>query len=120
MNLRDLFQNDVASTAFKIVDGEKRIIGKFGQLSIVDGVFDIWFVGLDFSPLSTLRLNSAAKKLGKEADIHMLTGEMWLQTADLALARKAISLLGIKKKRQYSEETKKRLRERLAKVRNAS
>ena len=76
MSLRRLFENEVSSSAFQVIDGELRIIGKFAQISILDnGLFDIWLVAPGLEPLSTRKLNSIMKMFPQEAKFTVLTGE---------------------------------------------
>lgn len=113
MNLKIIFKNDVSSSAFK----EKCIVGKWGIISVLDDVFDIWIVQSNLDPIPYRKMAFIQKNIPVEADLHMLTGEAWFQTRDIELVRQTLPLLGIKKKRQLSPETKKKQAERLAKVR---
>ena len=107
MNLREIFKNDVSSSAFY----GALIKGKFGVIEIVDGVFDVYFVGTK-EPISERKLTAIIKKLPENVDFHRLTGEGWFKTTDEELVRKTLSLLGVKKRRQYSEAALVELRER--------
>jgi hypothetical protein len=43
MNLREVFGKNVSSSAFKLIDGELNIIGKWCRITLEDnGVFDVW------------------------------------------------------------------------------
>ena len=110
MNLRRLFENEVSSSAFQVIDGELRIIGKFAQISILDnGLFDIWLVAPGLEPLSTRKLNSIMKMFPQEAKFTVLTGEAYPQVRDQDIVLERLSLLGIKKKRKLSPEAKEKL-----------
>jgi hypothetical protein len=110
MSLRRLFENEVSSSAFQVIDGELRIIGKFAQISILDnGLFDIWLVAPGLEPLSTRKLNSIMKMFPQEAKFTVLTGEAYTQVRDQDIVLERLSLLGIKKKRKLSPEAKEKL-----------
>ena len=113
INLRELFKDRVSSSAFQVVDGELRIIGKFGQLSTIGDKFDIWFIGPGTDPLGAHKMTAIAKKLPENAGLVRLDGEAYYQTRDIRLVDKTLPLLGVKKKRRYSDEYKEKLRERL-------
>lgn len=117
MNIREVFKDDVSKSAFKVVDGVTRIIGKYGELEIVGGIFDIYFVGPERTPLSTRRINSAEKKLENWIVLQKLNGEAYCQTDKVEIARLCLPLLGVRKKTQYSEETKEKMRERIKNIR---
>jgi len=117
LNLKDLFRNEVSSSAFKIIDGEKRIIGKYGQISIVDNLFDIWIIGPDLTPLNNHRITAILKKMPVNTPVQRLTGECYVQTPDIELVREILPLLGIKKRRKYSPATIQAKREQLARMR---
>ena len=110
MNLREIFKNDVSKSAFKVVDGVTRIIGKNGEIEIIDDIFDIYFVGPDRTPLHGLTLSTIRKKLPLGATLIELTGEAYLRTTSEELARLCLPLLKVKKKRQLSDTEKDRLR----------
>ena len=118
MSLRRLFENEVSSSAFQVVYGEWRIIGKFAQISMLDnGLFDIWLVAPGLEPLSTRKLNSIMKMFPQEAKFTVLTGEAYTQVKDKDVVLKSLSLLGIRKKRKLSPEAKEKLILRLEAVR---
>lgn len=117
MNLRKIFGNDVAKKSFQGSGDETKITGKYGAVSVLDGeLFDIWFVGPDLEPLTSLRLTNLQRKFPQEAGLIRLTGEAYLRTHDEQLVRFALPLLGVRKKRQLSPEAKQRLTEQLRRV----
>jgi len=61
-NIREQFKDHVSKSAFKVVDGVTRIIGKYGEIEQIDGEYDIYFVGPERTPLSTVRINSLPKR----------------------------------------------------------
>ena len=101
MNIREIFKDDFSKSAFANIDGETRIIGKYGQLSIVDGLFDLWFVGKDLKYLSTKRINAIKAVIGD--DLNVLKGEAWVQTKDEFKARYWAKFLGIRAKRKTTQ-----------------
>ena len=118
MSLRATFGQDFSRSAFQLIDGELRIIGKFGEIALNDdGSFDVWIVKPNRSPIGTRKLNnivSAICNTSWKVDIHVLTGEAWFTTKEPALVRQIAPLLGIFKRRTYSEEVLKRMREQAA------
>lgn len=108
MNIDD-FKNDVSSTAYKNVDGEKRITGKYAQISIMDDEFDIWIITPSFTPISERKLSSLIKKIPDKLPVTRLNGEAWAKCADKDLIRELLPLLGIRKRKVISESEKKRL-----------
>jgi hypothetical protein len=114
MTLPALFGGTFAKAAFRAIDGESRIIGKFGQITLNDdGSFDVWIVTPDRSPVGTRKLNnlvSAISATSWKPDIRVLTGDAWFTTTDPALVREIAFLLGIPKRRCYSAETLERMR----------
>ena len=118
-SLRNIFRNNISSSAFHVIDGETRIMGKFAQIALLDnGGFDIWLVGPELEPLSTRKLNAIIKKFPKEASFTVLTGEAYTQVINKKIVLETLPLLGIKKKRKVSAKTRERLIAQLAKARN--
>lgn len=105
MNIREEFKDHVSKSAFK---GEL-IVGKYGLVEIIDGVFDVWFISE--SPLTERKLTAITKKLPDKVDFHRLTGEGWFQTRDKEIILETLPVLGVKKRKQYSEETLQKMRE---------
>ena len=119
MNLKETFKNDVSSGSFKIVDSEKRLVGKWGQISIIDDVFDIWLIKPDLTPLTERKLTVIQKILPDNPPLIRLTGEAYFQTKNEELVRKCIPFLGIRKRKQQSLETIRKNTKRLANLREA-
>jgi hypothetical protein len=114
MSLRTIFKNEVSSGAFHFIDDETRIVGKFAQVTLTDnGLFDIWLVGPGLNPLSTRKLNSIIKRFPQEAKFTVLTGEAYTQVRDKQIVLETLSLLGIRKKRKVSSESRVKLIEQL-------
>ena len=52
MNLSD-FKQDFSGSAFKNIDGERRIIGKFCEVTLLDdGTIDVWIVAPNREPIA--------------------------------------------------------------------
>jgi hypothetical protein len=110
MSLRRLFENEISSSAFQVVDDELRIIGKFAQISMLDnGLLDIWLVAPGLEPISARKLNSIIKMFPQESKFTVLTGEAYTQISDKGIVIERLSLLGIRKKRKLSTDAKDKL-----------
>lgn len=127
-SLRQQFSDDFSSGAFRRIDGEQRIVGKFGQITQAeDGSFDCWFVGPDLSPLSGRRMANIAREiavlrgnLAVDEGLIILTGEGYIQGAGRDFVLRMAPLAGIKRKRRLSAKTAEANTERLAKLREVS
>jgi hypothetical protein len=116
--LREQFSNDFASSAFKTIDGEARIVGKFGQITQFDDrVFDVWFVGSSLAPLGYRKLAAIENNIGEEGRLRKLNGEACIQGQGRDFVLRMASLAGIKKKRRLSEAARQASRERLQRMR---
>jgi len=113
MKLKDIFRDHVSSGSFKKIDGEIRLVGKFGQVSLIDDVFDIWIIMPNFTPLSTAILNNLVKKMPQELEFTRLNGEAYTNTRDKSLVLKTFFPLGIKAKRKLSQQASLQLIDRL-------
>lgn len=111
MNIREVFKYDVSKSAFKIVDDVTRIIGKRGEIEIIDNEFDIYFVGPGRTPLHGLTLSTIRKKLLLKAVLTELNGEAYLRTKDYNLAVFCLDLLKVRKRRKVTEESRRQLAE---------
>lgn len=117
MTLREHFKDYVSSSAFKVIDGEFRIVGKFGEITLMDnGEFDIWVIDPWRLGLSHQKLAAIQKSFPVGADLRMLDGEAYTQTGDKELILLALPLLGVKKKRKISPLTRQAMIERLRKA----
>ena len=111
INLRETFKDRVSSSAFKTIDGELRIIGKYGQVSVIGDMFDIWFTAEP--PLTRLKVTRRLQKLPENRMFCVLTGEAYTQTRDVRLVDLCLPLLGVRKRRRYSDTYRKELAERM-------
>lgn len=110
MSLRRLFEHEVSYSAFQKIDDELRIIGKFAQIALLDdGELDIWLVRPGLKPISARKLSSIIKMFPQEAKFTILTGEAYTQVSDKNIVIERLSLLGIRRKRKLSQETKEKL-----------
>ena len=118
--LRRTFDGILSKLAFKEVDGELRVCGKFAEVSVLDtGGLDVWIVKPDRNPMGTGKLNNICRDVLAsipEAQIQRLDGEAWFQTE--VLPESLFKPLGIRQKRRYSEEQLKAAQERMNIVRN--
>lgn len=109
IRIRDL-RNDFASSAFRTIDDDSAIIGKFGRIiQLDDGTFDCWFVGPNLAPLGARRIASIRRNLSKEGTFHELTGEAWIQGRGREFVLRCAPLLGIRRKKRVSESTVRHL-----------
>lgn len=118
MGLREIFRNDVSSSAFKLIDGELTIVGKWCRLTLDDdGAFDVWICNPDdlYSGLGVRKVRSVISRLNSPAGspFHELTGEGWGKVRGKELILQNLALLGIKKKRRVSDEQRLALISRL-------
>ena len=116
------FKDDFASTAFRTIDGERRLVGKFAEVTILDdGTIDIWIIQPNREPTGARKLNNLEKAFSRlngweQASYMRLTGEAYIQTPDRSLAREVALLTGVKRKKRYSAATLQKKREQLAKI----
>jgi hypothetical protein len=101
-NIRD-FRKDFSSSAFRKINGDLEIFGKFGRIiQLDDGTFDAWFVGPrpKLLPLSGQRMAVIRKNIPEEWGLRELTGEAWVQGRGRDFVLHVARLLGVKKKRR--------------------
>jgi hypothetical protein len=120
MSLRKIFGNDVSSSAFKSIDGELNIVGKWCRIALEDnGVFDVWICNTaDLnSGLVQKKVRNIVSRLNSQArsPFHELNGEAWGKVRGKEIILENLSVLGIKKKRRISDEQRKRIAEQLKK-----
>lgn len=114
-SLRQQFRDDFSRTAFQLVDGEERIVGKYGQIvQMDDGSFDCWFVGQNLRPLTGRRIASIRQNLPAGVHLTELTGEAYAQGRGRGFVKEMAVLAGIRRKRRVSQAT----REHLARIRS--
>lgn len=126
MNSLNDFKQDFASTAYKTIDNERRIVGKFGKVTILDdGTFDVWIISPSREPIGTRKLNNLENAFSalngwEQARYERLTGEAYIQTTDRSLVREVAFMLGVKRRKRYSEATKQANAARLEKYRESA
>lgn len=111
INIKSIFKDHVSSSAFKKIDDEIRIIGKFGQISLLDDIFDIWFVSNP--PLSTRKLSALLAKIPQNITFTRLDTEAYIQTQDFNAVLKLLPICSIRRRKKLSEIEKKRLTNQL-------
>ena len=133
MNLSD-FKQDFSSSAFKTIDGVRRIVGKWCEIEALTSddncpnFFDIWIVRPDREPISSQKLTWIIKGINllpsyspeKSGTVEKLDGEGYLQTSDRALVREVAFLCGVRKRIRYSEATLQKKRDQMANIRGAA
>ena len=115
--LKDTFGQDFAIKSFQTIDGEQRIVGKYGQISKIGKLWDVWFVQPDLSPLTMHRINRIERELSIGSAFVKLNGEAFVQTRDLELVRRMVDYCGIRKRRKVSDEFRAKAAERFEKMR---
>src|SRR5690606_13884809 len=79
-SLRQQFEAHFSRSVFQTIEGEQRIIGKWGQITqFDDGTFDVWFVGQNLQPLTAQRLTRIAQNFPRTGRLTMLDGEAYTQ-----------------------------------------
>jgi len=125
------FKQDFSRSAFKTIDGSRRVVGKWCEIEALTSdnngpdVFDIWIVRPDREPIGTRKLNNIIRAIEALPEysavnrpiIERLDGEAYLQTPDRALVREVAFLCGVKRKKRYSEATLQKKRDQLVKFR---
>lgn len=120
MNIRHVFGDDVSSVAFKLIDGELNIIGKWCRITLEDnGVFDLWICNTaDLQKgLGAQKVRNVISRLNSPvgSTFHELTGEGWGKVRDKEIILQNLPLLGIRRKRRISDEQRKKMAEQLIK-----
>jgi len=111
MSLRDDFGGDLSKSAFRIIDDELRIVGKWGQIAKIDGYYDIWLVREDGEPMSTIKLRRLCQNTPFKTPPTELTGEGWGRVAGRGDLLKTAHLLKVRMKRKVSPQEIARLAE---------
>jgi hypothetical protein len=109
MSLRDDFGGDFSSSAFRVIDDELRIVGKWGQIAEMDGYYDVWLVREDGEPMGTLKLRRLCQNTPFKTPPTELTGEGWGRVAGRDDLLKTAHLLKVRKKRKVSAQERARL-----------
>ena len=116
INLKETFKDRVSSSAFKTIDGELRIVGKYGQVSTIGDKFDVWFVGKDFEPIPYRRMGHIVRNMPDKANLQKLDGEAFYQTTDVSLVEQTLDLLGVRRRKRLSAEYRQVLAERVKSI----
>lgn len=111
MKIKEIFKEYVSSGAFKHIDDEIRLVGKYGQVSLIEDVFDIWFVSE--LPLTQRKLSALLKKIPENVGFTRLDTEAYIQTSDISVVLKLLPICGIRRKKRNSKQTKTKLIKRM-------
>jgi len=109
----------ISSTAIQERDGEYVIVGKFCIItSQGGGRCDVWLCNSkDLAEgLSTRKLNILLKKLRLKEGFTVLDGEAYAHCRGKKLIENNLKLLGIRKRRQITEKSRKKLVEQARKL----
>jgi hypothetical protein len=120
MNLREIFGKDVSSSAFKLIDGELTIVGKWCRIALDDdGEIDLWICNTAdmLAGLGTLKLRNVISRINYRvgSTLRELNGEAWGKVRGKEIILENLPVLGIKKKRRVSDEQRKQMTEQLKK-----
>ncbi len=115
MNLKMELEEHVSSGAFKWIDGQMRIIGKLGQISLIHNMYDIWLITPELEPLSERKLTFILKKFPQKLEYTRLNGEVWAHTRDKRLVLDVLSLLKIRKRKIITKDESMKLANRFKK-----
>lgn len=113
MTLKKIFGDHVSSSAFQVIDGEIRIVGKFAQITLMDDELDIWFIKPNFEPIGERKLSNLIKAIPHKLTVNRLNGEAWFKCKEPELICELLILWGVRKRRFISETEKKRLSEQI-------
>lgn len=103
--LFDAMKGRISITAIQEYSDEYVIYGKFGMVSWLDGVWDIWITGVHHGKeLSQRKVNSLARRINErvKVDFQELTGESCGNVPDAEGAYISAVLLGARRKRKSS------------------
>jgi hypothetical protein len=108
MNLREIFGNNVSSSAFKLIDGELTLIGKWCRIALDDdGKIDLWICNTAdmLAGLGVRKVGNIVSRINYRvgSPLRELNGEAWGKVRDKEIILQNLPLLGIKKKRRVSE-----------------
>ena len=110
----------ISPTAIKERDGEIVIIGKFCIVASLGGnQWDLWICNpKDITKgLTTRKIRILLRNLAQEASFTELTGETYTNLQGADLISNNLDLLGIRKKRQLSEDQLQKMTDRLERMR---
>jgi len=122
LNKSELIQSFpmISPTAIQERDGEFVIIGKFCLIASLGGNrWDVWLCNPKnlIKGLSTRKLNVLLENLQQEAGFTVLVGEAYTKVQGTELIENNLDLMGIRKRRQITEERRKALVEQAGKLR---
>jgi hypothetical protein len=101
--LRQSFKGDFSASAFRLIDGEPNIVGKFGRIcGFPGGLYEAWFIGPDLQPLSGRRMTILRDKCSLEGTFREVDGEGWVQGRGRDFVLRMAALAGVRRKRRAS------------------
>lgn len=115
--LKELYGDIISKSAFKVVDGQMRIIGKWCELEIVGDKLDIMLIGNDRKPLTERKITNLERKLPTNWHFHRLNGEAYTLVPLKTKLQQHLKLLGIRARKRISEETRQKLTDHLRELR---
>ena len=119
----EAFDQKISKVAIVERDGNYVIQVKWSIIERVDDLLDVFICNPNdmTKGLSQRKVNSMIShlKTPPPAPFKVLTGEAWTQVASKDFILQNLDLLGIRKKRQYSDEHIKKSVETLRRARNA-
>ncbi len=125
MNQTDIlnaFEGRISKTAIRQVDDEWRVVGKFCYVTKDEtgDTWDIWICSPSnlVAGLGRRKVRNIISRLESctGEHFHELTGEAWGKVRGTEIILQNLDHLGIRKKRQISEEQRRKLAERLNQV----
>lgn len=125
LNLRRIFGGEVSKSAFRNIDGEWNLVGKFCRIiedsektKNNDAIFDVWICNhADLSKgLGTKKLGNIIRslKLYCSEPFHELSGESYVKVQGTESIIRNLRSLGIRAKRKLTPEQAESIRKRLA------
>jgi len=109
------FENKLSSSAIQLTDDGYEVVGKWCRIIRHDtGDWDIWII------TTNQKITYLLKKLPQEWGFRILDGEAWCLVKSTKEIIPYLSCLGIKKKRRISEDTMRKLKERMVEIREVA
>ena len=119
----EAFDQKISKIAIVERDGNYVIQGKWSIVEPIGRAFDVWICNpTDMTKgLGTRKVNNMLEAFQSHTrtPFHRLNGEAYTRVAGKEIILQNLDLLGIRKKRQYSDETLRKTKERLKEARDA-
>lgn len=118
----NVFKKDFAGSAFRTIDGTRRVAGKFCEIEELGDGWDVWLVRADREPIGARKLNNLCQAIkgmpeyshDRSPLIRKLDGEAYLHTGSVALVREVAFLCSVKRRKRYSEAVREVMKARMA------